>query len=254
MPDQALTELLIAVIARELIDCKHVAVGAASPIPAAAALLAQTSSPSLRVSLLGSEIDSPFTDGGRELFDCAAQGRIDAFFLSGVQIDRFANINLVGIGEYPRLTKRFSGSFGSAYLYHLVPKVILFTWSHHPKVLVDEVDFVSASGPKRRAAAGLAGAAQFTPQHIPLRTPWGLITDRCLFRFNHDEQRFYLQSLHPGQTLADVTDATGFEFGVDQPVATTKAPTRDERSTLQNTVVGRMRASYPQFVNSVWKV
>ena len=56
----------------------------------------------MRVSVLGSERHNPFTDGGRELFDCAAQGRIDAFFLGGGQIDGGANINLVGVGGYPR--------------------------------------------------------------------------------------------------------------------------------------------------------
>ena len=47
------------------------------------------------------------TDGGRELFDRAGQGRIDAFFLGGVQIDGGADINLVGLGDHPALDKRF---------------------------------------------------------------------------------------------------------------------------------------------------
>ena len=69
----------------------------------------------LRVSVLGSERHNPFTDGGVELFDCAAQGRIDAFFLGGGQIDGEANINLVGVGGYPHSRVRWPGSFGSAY-------------------------------------------------------------------------------------------------------------------------------------------
>src|SRR5215467_4042333 len=101
MPEQpaySADELLIAAIARMLAGLRHVAVGVASPIPGAAALLARArSGGALRVSLLGSEDNNFFTDGGRELFDCAAQGRIDAFFLGGGQIDGNANINLVGI-------------------------------------------------------------------------------------------------------------------------------------------------------------
>ena len=111
-------ELLIATIAGLLDGTRHVAVGANSPIPAAAALLARRRSRGdLRVSLLGSERHSFFTDGARELFDCAAQGRINAFFLGGAQIDGAANINLVGIGGYPHDATGFPGSFGSAYLY-----------------------------------------------------------------------------------------------------------------------------------------
>ena len=90
------------------------AVGAASPIPAAGALLAgELSGGAVRVSLLGSERQNPFTDGGTELFDCAAQGRIDAFFFSGVQIAGNGDINLLGTGAYPDLERRFAGC-GSA--------------------------------------------------------------------------------------------------------------------------------------------
>src|SRR5680860_1299919 len=115
-------EIMIVSIARMLSGLSHVAVGAASPIPGSAALLArELSGGAMRVSLLGRISQPTFTDGGRELFDCAAQGRIDAFFLSGVQIDGQANINLVYIGDPDHPKARFPGSFGSAYLYYLVP-------------------------------------------------------------------------------------------------------------------------------------
>ena len=115
--------LLIDQIAELIGDARHVAAGALSPIPAAAAMLAKRRNRVARVSLLGSRRFSSFTDGGRELFDSAAQGRIDVFFLSGAEIDGEANINLVSIGDYKRPTMRFSGSFGSAYLYMLAPRV-----------------------------------------------------------------------------------------------------------------------------------
>ena len=90
-------ELLADVIARLIGDARHVAIGASSPIPAAAALLARERGGGRPyVSLLGSRRQNFFTDGGRELFDCAGQGRIDVFFLSGGQIDGEGNINLVG--------------------------------------------------------------------------------------------------------------------------------------------------------------
>ncbi|MCH7943974.1 MAG: CoA synthetase, partial [Proteobacteria bacterium] len=115
-------ELLIGVLARLLEGMGHIAVGASSPIPGSAALLARAlSDGATRVTMLGSTRDNGFTDGGRELFDCAAQGRIDAFFLSGGQIDGGANVNLVGKGDYPRSTPRFPGSFGSAYMYFMIP-------------------------------------------------------------------------------------------------------------------------------------
>ena len=140
-------ELLIDVLAGMLAGLGHVAVGAASPIPGAAALLARARAGGrLRISLLGSERHNPFTDGNVELFDCAAQGRIDAFFLGGGQIDGAANVNLVGIGGYPQSRVRWPGSFGAAYMYFVVPRVILFREEHTPRVLVPKVEFVSAPG------------------------------------------------------------------------------------------------------------
>jgi len=96
--------------------------------------------------VLGSRRFNPFGEGGRELFDCAAEGRIDAFFLSGGQIDGEANINLVEVGEAGHPTARFPGSFGSAYLYFLVPKIVLFREAHSRRSLVQRVDFISAPG------------------------------------------------------------------------------------------------------------
>ena len=76
------TELLITVIARLLAGCRHVAVGASSPIPGSAALLTrELSGGALRVTVLGSRQNCSFTNGGVELFDMAGQGRVDAFFL-----------------------------------------------------------------------------------------------------------------------------------------------------------------------------
>jgi len=184
-------ELLIHTIADDLMQRKHVAVGASSPIPASAALLAQHRNPSLQISLLGSEQHSSFTDGGRELFDCAAQGRIDTFFLSGVQIDGAANVNLVGVGAYPNLKKRFAGSFGSAYLYDLVPNVILFCWAHSLSTLVKHVDFISAAGPQDN-------------NHYRPGGPTLLLTNRCLFRYDADHKGFSLVSVHQGNTVEDI--------------------------------------------------
>src|SRR2546429_3463587 len=108
-------ELLADAIAGLIADARHAAIGAASPIPAAAAMLArERGNGRPRVSLLGSRRHNFFTDGGRELFDCAGQGRIDVFFLSGGQIDGAGNVNLVGVGDYDQPKARFPGSFGSS--------------------------------------------------------------------------------------------------------------------------------------------
>jgi glutaconate CoA-transferase, subunit B len=146
-PATSRAEIMISAILPMLSGLSHIAVGASSPVPGSAALLTRAlSKGKTRVSLLGSRKQNPFTDGGKELFDCAAQGRIDAFFLSGGQIDGGANINLMGLGPHDQPKVRFPGSFGSAYLYHIIPRVILFREEHTPRTLVKSVEFITAAG------------------------------------------------------------------------------------------------------------
>jgi len=238
--DVAPEELLIATVADMLAGLGHVAVGAQSPIPGSAALLARArSGGSLRVSMLGSEAHSPFTDGGRELFDCAAQGRIDAFFLGGGQIDGQANINLVGIGDYPDTKVRFPGSFGSAYLYFLVPRVILFREEHTARVLVPKVDFVSAPGVSEDDVARTGG-------------PHALVTGRCVFDFDRDRRRFRLASVHPGHDADEIREHTGFDYDAPDTVPETALPDAATLELLRGRVADEVAETYPAFAARVF--
>ncbi len=227
--------LLVAALARQLDGCRVIAVGANSPLPAAAALLAKAKFPDrTRVLILGSRTQNEFTDGGRELFDCAAQGRIDAFFLSGGQIDGEANLNLIGIGDYPKLSHRFPGSFGSAYLYYLIPRVILFREEHTSRVLVPEVDFISAPG--------------VTPPDIYRRGgPHSLVTSRCVFTFDLSRRRFRLDSLHPGETTESVGANTGFDFDMPTVPKTTAGLTGPDIELLRGRIADEIAETYPRF-------
>lgn len=229
-------ELLICLVARLLAGVRCVAIGALSPIPGAAALLTQAISPDrVRVSFLqGKRRDNHFTDGGRELFDAAAQGRIDAFFLGGVQIDGQANINLVGPGPYPKTTKRFSGSFGSALMYYVVPRIILFREEHSPRTLVRKVDFISAPG--------ISPPGVYRPGG-----PYALVTSLAHFSFDRQRARFRLESVHPGHTAEEVCDQTGFDFDRPRQVPATPAPEPDRLSLLRGPIAARMAELYPEF-------
>ena len=228
-------ELLIATLARRLPDVGHVVSGAVSPMPAAAVLLARERSRGrLRITVLGSSRHYRLGDGGREIFDAAGQGRIDVFFLGGGQIDGAANINLVGVGEHPDFGVRFPGSYGSAYLYYVVPDVILFREEHSPRVLVAKVDFISAPGTSPPGIYRRGG-------------PSALVTGRAIFRFDRRTARFGLESLHPGNALEDVVAATGFAFDHEQAAATTPAPTAEELALIRGPVRDALAETYPAF-------
>jgi len=235
-------ERLAATLARLILDtaappARHIAVGAASPIPAAACwLVAKTGHP-VRLSLLHKRSGNPFTEGSRELFDLTGQGRIDLFFLGGGQIDGAANINLVGTGEWPGTGVRFPGSFGSAFMYLMTPRTILFREEHSPRVLVDRVEHVSAAG--------------VTPPEVFRRgTAQALVTGRCVFRF--DGARFALESAHPGETAATIRAETGFDYDAPGTVPVTPDPTERELSLLRGPVRDEMAETYPEFCARVW--
>src|SRR6201988_3574645 len=212
-------ELLADVICRLIGDARHIAVGAASPIPATAALLARERA-NLRsldrpyVSLLGSRAHTFFTDGARELCDCAGQGRIDVFFLSGGEIDGEGNINLVSIGEHDHPKVRFPGSFGSAHLYYVVPKVILFRTDHSRRTIVPRVSFISAPGASPDNVYRPGG-------------PIALVTNRCVFGFDKSRRRFRLDSVHPGHAVDEVVEHTGFDFDRTAEVPQTEPPSAE---------------------------
>jgi len=242
LPQREQRELLITAIADLLDGVRHVAVGASSPIPAAGAMLLRARNEAsartpVRISILGSAQHNFFTNGAVELFDCAAQGRIDAFFLGGGQIDGGGNINLVGTGGYPRSQVRWPGSFGSAYLYHLVPRVILFREEHSPRVLVPKVDFVSA--------------AATTPE-VPRRGgPYALLTNMALFDFDKERARFRLHSVHPGFSAADVSDNTGFDYDATDTAPATPAPDANTLALLRGRVLDELAETYPAFACSM---
>lgn len=235
-------ELLIATIADLLTGCAHIAVGVLSPLPGSAALLTRArSGGDTRVSIIGSFKEPYRTDGGVDIFDCAGQGRVDAFFLSGGQIDGQANINLTGIGSYPQQDVRWSGAFGSAYLYFMVPRVILFREEHTRRVLVPKVDFISAPGVS-------------APHVYRPGGPYALVTSRCVFMFDKQARRFCLASVHAGHSVEEVRDETGFDFDCPLLTPTTAIPDAATLALIRGEVAQAIADPYPAFARRLWNV
>ena len=178
----------------------------------------------IRLSFLHKRKANPFTEGSRELFDLTGQGRIDVFFLGGAQIDGAANINLVQAEG-----RRFPGSFGSAYLYPVVPRVILFREEHSKRTLVPKVEFVSAAG-----------------------NPQALLTGKALFSWQKDKRRFRLESVHPGCSTAEVREHTGFDYDIAPGCGETAPPSPQDIEILRTKVRAPMAENYPEFAARVW--
>ena len=229
---------LVCTLARLLQGRKHIAVGANLPIPAAAALLARRlSGGTLRLDILGSRKFDSFAGLGG-MFDCASQGRFDGFFLSPGQIDGRGNINLVGVGEYPRLDVRWPGSHGSSLLYMMIPNIILFRDVHLKRALVPKVDFISAPG---TSAPNI---------HRP-GGPSALVTSMGYFSFDRVAGRFRLETIHRGHTLQDIAENTGFAFDRAPSLRTTPLPDGETLDLVGGEVSNEIAEIYPQFAESL---
>jgi glutaconate CoA-transferase subunit B len=234
MGPYAREELLACVIARLIGEAAHVAVGAASPIPATACALLAARGNRLRVSLLHKRKGNPFSEGSRELFDLAGQGRIDVFFLGGAQIDGEANVNLVRAEGH-----RFPGSFGSAFMYFAARRTILFREEHSRRVLVPKVEFVSAPGSSPPGVWRRGG-------------PQALLTGKALFAWQPGRNRFRLETVHPGSSAQDVREATGFDYDCAPAVPQTESPSDEDIALLRGPVAREVAANYPAFGRRIW--
>lgn len=228
-------EMMSVVISRQIRDGETVATGANSPIPAAGCLLATAmQAPSARVIILGSRTHYPFTSG-KEFFDFAQRGRLDLFFLGGIQIDAEANINLHVLGDYAHPQRRFPGAFGSGVLYFAAKRVILFRTEHTRRLFVPRVDFITSPG----SSGG------------DVRRPGGpdkVVTPLALLAFDRNRRRLELESVHPGHTIDEVLANTGFDLPVRPGAGGTPPPTDEELTLLRGQVLETLTPIYPAFV------
>jgi len=216
---------MAAVIARAVRDAETVGIGVNSPVPTAGVLLARRlHAPNLRLRSPGLDGAVAFI-GSKEFFDFAQRGELDLFFLSGIQIDAHARLNLHVLGEYARPERRFAGAFGSAVLYPVVRRVVLFRMEHSPRVFVEKVDFVTAAG-----------------------RPEFVVTPRAVLEPHPDTGRLELASYHPGESVESVRASTGFELAARPDVHETFPPSEVELELLRGPVLAEMAGAYPSYV------
>ena len=175
--------------------------------------------------------------GVPEIFNYWLQaGRMDVGFLSGAQIDRYANLNTTVIGEYDEPDVRLPGSGGAPEISAGCREVIV-VMRHRKRAFVDQVDFVTTfghgTGPTDRALLGLRGAG-------PVR----VITDLGVLEPDPESRELVLTALHPGATVEQVRAETGWSLEVSDELGETTPPTERELTTLRamRTVGARLLA------------
>ena len=146
----------------------------------------------------------------------------------GIQIDKFGNTNMIGIGgPHPKMKVRGPGTVGT--IWTACAPQGLFVEHHNKRLLVEKVDYISAPG-------WLDGGDSRAKLLDNRPGPVFLWTPICVCDFTETEHRMRLVSVPPGYTVKDVVDNTGFELVIEGDIPTTTAPTDWELNALRTLV------------------
>ena len=143
------------------------------------------------------------------------------------QLDRHGNQNISCIGPWEQPRRQLLGVRGAP-VNTLNNPTSYWVPRHSKRVFVERVDMVSGVGYDRAAAAG-PSASRF--HRIP-----DVVTDLGVFDFETPDRTMRLRSLHPGVTLEEVTEATGFALTVPDEVPRTRTPGEDELRLIREVV------------------
>ncbi|MER5184463.1 CoA-transferase [Streptomyces sp. NPDC002896] len=143
------------------------------------------------------------------------------------QLDRHGNQNISCIGDWARPKRQLLGVRGAP-VNTLNNPTSYWVPRHSTRVFVERVDMVSGVGYDRAAAAG-PSASRY--HRIP-----NVISDLGVFDFETPDQTMRLRSLHPGVTVKQVREATGFALTIPDDVPYTREPTPEELRLIREVI------------------
>jgi glutaconate CoA-transferase, subunit A len=156
------------------------------------------------------------------------QGRVTCEVVTAAQVDRRARTNNIELTSPSGRRVRLPGQGGMADVADLHQNFILYLTRHSPLTLVESVQRVSAArsltDPAARLRAGLRPGAT------------KLITNLGVFGYAPDRDELVLQSLHPGVSLAQLRESTGFEPAVAEDLTVTPEPPAEMLRVLREQV------------------
>ena len=172
--------------------------------------------------------------GFSRIFDNVWGGKRHAL-VGPIQIDRFGQANISCIGDYAKPKAQMLGvrGFPGNSISHANSFCVP---SHNRRVFVEgEVDVVASVGYNlQRLARG------WSLDEIDIRL---IVTDLCVLDFQGPDYQMRVRSLHPGVTLAQVQDNTGFALYAPADIPTTTAPTPEQLRLIQQIDPHNLRAS-----------
>lgn len=242
-------EVMVTWLARQLDNDSVCSVGSVSPLATVAYLLAKrTHAPDLvLMTSNGGLIDVAYRPmvmtlaepldfqtaavhcGGDESYHWYYQrGRVTHEVVSAAQIDRHANTNNIEVVSPSGKRIRLPGQGGMADVANMHRHFLLYLTRHSPLSLVERVDYISAARGlftyEERLAAG------YQPGEVKL------VTNLGVFEVQPEHRELDLVSIHPGVTVEQVQEATGFTPRVSPDLLETTPPTPEELALIRREV------------------
>jgi glutaconate CoA-transferase subunit B len=146
-------------------------------------------------------------------------GRVDLGFIGGAEIDRFGNLNTHWVQENGKRT-RLPGSGGAADIATMARRCIIIM-NHEKRRFTSKVQYITSpgfgDGGNWREWQGLSGGG-----------PRRVITSMGIFSFEAETHEIILSSYHPGVTVEEIKNETGWPLRTAHDVGETMPPTAME--------------------------
>lgn len=159
----------------------------------------------------------------RKVFDVVWSGRRNLIMMAS-QIDRTGNQNISAIGDWLKPKAQLIGVRGAPGNTINHP-TSYWVPNHSTRSFVEQVDVVSGVGYARAAAAGAPATRFHQIRHV--------VSNLGVFDFETPEQTMRLRSVHPGVSVDEIVEATGFSLAIPDPVPETRLPTPEELRLLR---------------------
>jgi glutaconate CoA-transferase, subunit B len=138
-------------------------------------------------------------------------GQVQVAFLGAAQVDRHANLNSTVIGDYDHPKTRLPGAGGAPEIATGCAEVVVIA-PHSKRTFVEKLDFKTTTGASTTLVITDLGVLEPVDGELTLTT------------------------LHPGVTVEQVREATGWELKVADSVETSEPPTAEELAALRELV------------------
>jgi acyl CoA:acetate/3-ketoacid CoA transferase beta subunit len=159
----------------------------------------------------------------RAVFTMLAAGKRHVM-MGAAQLDQFGNQNISCIGDWSRPKAQLLGVRGAPGNTVNHP-VSYWVPAHSRRVFVDQVDMASGVGYDR--ATRLSGR---TSGFHELRR---VVTNLAVLDFGGPEHSMRLRSVHPGVSVSEVAEATGFLLAAPYQVPRTRLPAEAELTLIR---------------------